>query len=166
MISNLFDLYFPLFQSYDNDFKTKELVWNHFVLNFWHFNLQQVPLLIQCKLKTRICFHSFGHYLHAHGLTCDSHVKFACKFFTVWPLNACWNKLLWVLFAMICVSIWQDVRHVFENKCPCSYLSNKHFSHQIINPTCHWIKLLTLPSLSSTDAVTTIIYWHCILKPW
>ena len=38
MILTQFDLYFPLFQFYDNDFKIKEieikLVWNHFDLEF------------------------------------------------------------------------------------------------------------------------------------
>ena len=38
MISNWFDLYFPLFQFDDNDYETKEvqikLVWNHFDRKF------------------------------------------------------------------------------------------------------------------------------------
>ena len=38
MILNLFDLHFPLFQVYDNDFKTKKiqikLVWNNFHREF------------------------------------------------------------------------------------------------------------------------------------
>ena len=38
MISNWFDLYFPLFQFYDDDYKTKEIqvkqVSNHFDLKF------------------------------------------------------------------------------------------------------------------------------------
>ena len=48
MILNQFDLYFPLFQLYDNDYTTKEiqlkLVWNHFDLKIFITQVQPKDL--------------------------------------------------------------------------------------------------------------------------